>query len=1015
MRGFLAWVSVLLLSPSLVQSQRLPIRTYTTADGLARDYVHAIVQDSRGFLWFATVEGLSRFDGYQFTNYRVEQGLPDNSVTAFLESRQGDYWVATRGGLCRFHPAGGAARFERYPLGQDGIPRRPVVLFEDRAGGIWCGARTGIFPPKDGGVFYLAPKDTAFRRVNLSMTDTTVTAVLVDRRGTLWVGSPSGLYSRTADGAARSYAGSKSLSNQFIMALLEDRAGRLWVATRFGLVRMDPASGSPLGVYTIKDGLPAVRVQSLLETSDGRLWVGTSEGLAEWTPGHSPGGREFQSYTAAEGLSANGVEALAEDRDRNLWVGTYGGGVMKVARGGFTTFSEPGWGPGGGSLAIGRRGELIAVYNRPRTEPGITRFDGRRFLPIRPAWPGQTVSGWGGGQVALQDRAGEWWIATGRGLCRFARTDRVEQLAGAHPIAVYTTRDGLHSNNIFRVFEDSRGGIWIGTIGPNLEDGLARWDRRTNSLRVFSEVEGLPRQPSPTGFAEDRSGAIWISLYHNALVRYRGGRFTVFTESDGILGFLNTVFADSAGRLWIGTTNGLVRVDDPAADRPQFVNCTVAQGLASNDVAALVEDRWGRLYAATGRGIDRFEPQPGSLGRIKHYTTADGIVGGELDMALRDAQGNLWFGSNLGVSRFVPARDPRRAPPPVLVTGLNLGGVPLAVSDLGQSAVSGLRLTPTPLRIDFVGLGFSPGETLRYQYKLEGADAGWSAPTDQRAVVYARLAAGSYRFLVRAVTSTGTVSPEPASVAFTILPPFWRTWWFVTACGLLAAFIIYALYRYRVAHVLAVANVRTRIATDLHDDIGASLSQIAILSELARRTVNGADARNGGPLSDIAGISRELVDAMSDIVWATNPDHDHLSNLAHRMRRFAADVLGGQNIALQFHSSIDGHDLRMGGDVRRQVYLIFKEAIHNIARHSGAGRVEVGLDHLHDTLVLHLRDDGRGFDPAAQYEGRGLNNMRKRAAALRARVELDSGAGRGTTLTLTVSLDTTILAGLRGT
>ena len=228
--------------------------------------------------------------------------------------------------------------------------------------------------------------------------------------------------------------------------------------------------------------------------------------------------------------------------------------------------------------------------------------------------------------------------------------------------------------------------------------------------------------------------------------------------------------------------------------------------------------------------------------------------------------------------------------------------------------------------------------------------------------------------------------------------------------------LLFALHRYRLAQAVAVADVRTRIATDLHDDIGASLSQIAILSEVAQRTALSPEPGTRLPLTEIAGISRALVDAMSDIVWAINPDHDRLSNLVYRMRRFAMDVLGGQGIAVRFRSTVVDHDLKIGVDVRRQVYLIFKEGVHNIARHSGADRVQVDLDRLEDRLMLQLRDNGAGFDPDAQYQGRGLANMRQRAAALRGKVEFASAPGKGTLLRMTVPLERkTILAAVRGT
>jgi ligand-binding sensor domain-containing protein len=1009
-RDFAVWLAVLLIAPAALPAKRLPIRTYTTADGLARDHIHCIRQDSHGFLWFCTEEGLSRFDGYQFTTYRTEQGLPSNSVTDFLETRGGLYWIATAGGVCRFDPSGApAARFGCFPVsGEHGVPF-PFVLAEDREGGIWCGTRTA----RDG-LFHLGPKDAWFRQVDLRMSYASVIALLFDSHGSLWVGSPGGLYRRDPDGSTRTYTTADGMPNDNIMALLEDREGQLWVGTRGGLIRMDTGHPSRMRAYSVQDGLPGFRIESLLQTSDGVLWVGTNEGLAERSPAERRDGREFQSYTLEQGLSAKSVGALAEDRDGNLWAGTFGSGAMKMARSGFTTYTDADGAPSVAALMETRQGALCVVSRLP---DGLrfARFDGRVFLPSRPAWPGGIADfGWGKGQIAAQDTAGDWWMATGRGLYRFPPAPRIEDLAGARPKAVYTRRDGLPGNDIFHVFADSAGGVWIGTIGLHGQDGLARFDRATATLRVFSDADGL-HLAVPTWFAEDRAGDVWVTFYHGGMARYRHGRFTVFGAADGVTGFVNSMFVDSTGRLWTGTSLGLLRVDDPTAEQPRFRKYATAQGLSSELIAAITEDRWGRMYAATGRGIDRFEPQPDGLGLIKHYTTADGIAPGELELAFRDRQGTLWFTTSLGLSQFQPAPDRPRVPPPVLVTSLSSGGIPYPISDLGQTLVSGLRLPRRPLRIDFVGLGFSPGEALRYQYMLEGADRDWGALTDQRSVIFANLAPGGYRFVVRAVASDGAVSPQPAAVAFAVLPPLWRTWWFLAACASLAILTAYAAYRYRLGQLLAVANLRTRIATDLHDDIGASLSQIAVLSEVAQRASDGEESKSRPPLEEIAGISRELLDSMSDIVWAIAPDHDRLSNLVYRMRRFATDVLGGQNISLQFRSAVAEHDLKVGADVRRQVYLIFKEGIHNIARHSGAARVDVDLRRAGNHLILSLRDDGKGFDPSAAYEGHGLVNMRRRARELGGTVEWQSAAGQGTTLCMTVRLEPArTLAALRG-
>ena len=740
---------------------------------------------------------------------------------------------------------------------------------------------------------------------------------------------------------------------------------------------------------------PRARIESLLESSDGKLWVGTNEGLAEWIPGKTPDGREFRSYTLAQGLSARSVGALAEDGTGTSGSAPFGSGAMKVARSGFITYTEANGVPPAVSLMETRKGEMCLVY---REDDGITiaRFDGERFAPIRPRWPeAMTYFGWGRGQIAVQSHPGEWWIATGQGLCRFAGGPRLEDLAGARPRAIYTTRDGLPGNNIFRVFEDSRADIWIGTIGPAAQDGLVIWNRKTERMRAFSEADGLPAHPAPRAFAEDLSGNVWVGLYHGGLARYRGGRFTTFMAADGVPGTVRSLFLDSMGRMWVGTDGGLARVDNPAADRPRFIAYGTRNGLASDDVAAITEDRLGHIYASTGRGVDRFEPRPAGPGRVRHYTTADGVASGELQLALRDRLGALWFSTPLGVSRFLPARDRPRGPPPVLVTGVSIGGVAQPISDLGQSAVFLVRLRKNPLRIDFVGLGFSPGEALRYQYRLEGADIEWGAPTDQRAVVYANLSPGNYRFLVRVVASAGAVSREPASVAFDVLPPLWRTWWFLVTCAFGASVILYVLHRYRLARLLAVANLRTRIATDLHDDIGSSLSQISILSQLARER----QRRGHGPGEEPAkpgraGISGELIDGMSDVVWAISPRWDTVSALVHRMRRFASELLPTAP-ATGCVRLPEGPDETVAPDVRRQLYLVFKEALHNVRRHVRAASPGRAAAPPGAAWVLRIEEDGKGFDASRESEGHGLRSMRRRAERLGGRLDVDSSP-RGT-------------------
>jgi len=633
----------------------------------------------------------------------------------------------------------------------------------------------------------------------------------------------------------------------------------------------------------------------------------------------------------------------------------------------------------------------------------IQRWDGKRFISVAPQVPGHEASWdwWGWGQIHFQDHAGEWWVATGHGLLRYPRVKRLEDLAHTLPRAVYTAKNGLGGDGIFPLYEDLRGDVWTGAWGGL---SLTRWERSSQRFHAFTASEWR-NNTVPTAFCEDQAGDLWVGLWGGGLARRRDGHFTWFTKDDGVPeGSVFSIFSDHAGRLWAGTTRGgLLRIDDPSAERPRFVVYTAKQGLSSDDVGNITEDPWGRIYFWTGRGVDRLQPETGA---IRHYTDADGLVpsGGDHNVAFCDRHGTLWFGFG-GLSRLDPEPDrPEAAPPPIRITKARIRGTPYPASELGETDLSGLVLEPDQdeVQVEFASLSFAVGDVIRYQYKLEGAETEWSLPSDLRVVNYPRLSPGSYRFLVRAINADGLVSAAPAVVSFRLLPPLWRRRWFLTLAAMLAASLIYWAYRYRLERLLELERVRTRIATDLHDDIGSSLTQIAIMSEVAQR--NGGEARATEPLKRIAELSRELVDSMSDIVWAINPRRDHLGDLAHRMRRFASGVLSGAGAEMEFQTPAERADAFLGADVRREVFLIFKESINNAVRHLDCKHVEVHLHLEGSHLLLSVRDDGRGFAGPSDGEGHGLASMTERARRLGGLVKTTSEPGEGTIVTLTVPL-----------
>jgi ligand-binding sensor domain-containing protein/signal transduction histidine kinase len=1023
-------------------AERLPIKSYTTADGLPHNSINRIVRDSRGFLWFCTGEGLSRFDGYSFVNYGVKEGLPHPTVNDILQTRSGDYWIATNGGLCRFNPKGtptgrpvyvgsssspGAFReamFTTYTPNENGLLSKAVnTVIESRDGGVWLGTRQGLFHLDRRG------SRAELRAVDIGLPEPSghedVNSIVEDRFGTMWIGTLVGLYRRWPDGAVARYGKDDRLPDENVQDLLEDRRGNLWVGTRNeGLLKLTISAGheAPIvtSVYRRRDGNDWVF--DIYESSDGALWVGTNLELLEFRPEDERHVNPIRIDTRGSGFTYREIESVAEDRDGNVWLGAITG-AMKIARNGFRTLNERDGLSGISALFKSPPGDLYAygyilgdsraiVFDGGKLDAlnpdavkywfGLGRLEAQGFAWLTPgSWRG---NGWTGKPYILQSRTGEWWVGQETGLYLLPRVNSFAGLKTARPVAVYTARNGLPSPIVFSLYEDRGGDLWVSTFAKT-GNGLARWERATRTVRDLKQTEGLPslKDSLAATFAEDRAGNLWVGFQPGGLARYSADHFKFFTVKDGLpSGRINDLHLDEAGRLWVATSRGGVsRIDEPDSDRPVFVNYSTEQGLSSNLATAITDDLYGRIYVGTGQGVDQITT---ATGRIKHFTTADGLASDEILSAKRDRTGRLWFAARQGLSHFLPERERPSEPPRVLINGMLVAGARQPVSAIGEDDLSLPDLPPGEnlLQIDFVGLSFVPGESLRYQYRLEGADANWGAPTGLRTITYAKLPPGRYRFLVRAVNSVGVSSLRPASVSFKILSPIWKRWWFIAMAGALAGGVGYAFYRYRVAQLIALERVRTRIAADLHDDIGSSLSQISVLSEVLRNQLGEQEERVSKNLFLINRVSQEALDSMSDIVWAINPQQDHLNDLVRRMRRVASEALPARGIEFTFSAPPTGLDLKLGVDIRRQVFLMFKEAINNLVRHSKCTLASIDLRVEGTCIALKVADNGEGFETGLKYEGNGLVSLHSRARSLGGETVVSSRKGDGTTVMIKV-------------
>jgi ligand-binding sensor domain-containing protein/signal transduction histidine kinase len=1011
----MAVTTLLLLAVALpAYAQRMPVTTFTRVHGLSHEYVFDLLSDSRGFTWLATQDGVSRYDGARFTTYHRGDGVPDRAINAVLETRDKTIWVATNGGgVARFEPQGVVAEdgsrklFTTFRVGPTRRTNRVNRLAEDDSGTLWAGT--------DGGLFRMGSRDAGFSPVPLSPLglpdDLYVSDIAPGAGGELWMGTTRGLLRRMADGRGTLYVATGNRARPFVRHVRRDDAqGLIWALTSRGaFVLAQPPVGTMLTAPTDTPrgcGVGPDRRIGLPTTPGDGCLVGVPEGLANDAPyaivldpagrvilGHSAGGlTEIADRRASILEAANeefDVTSLSFDVGGNLWIGTQGG-AKRVQKGGFVSFSTY---DGLSTHQVRRvqtdRDGRVLITTSDHT---IHWFEGNELRRVKfPLGPDVLRPSWVGASDYLAP-TGEWWVPTAQGLYRFASAE-LHRLGEAKPLAVYTTRDGLATDEPSQLRMDSRGDLWVGHVstgGPavsRLRAGGTRFETLT--------IDGVPPISTVVSFAEDRSGQMWMSMRDGGIARYRDGRIQGVPGMPWMPG--TGLFLDSRGRLWMCNVDGILRIENPEADVVGVRRYGPEDGL-DRHALALVEDFSGRLFLGTLNGVVLFDPDRRT---VRQYTPADGLPASNVQTAVRDARGDLWFGTSRGVARLRPSELSLAPPGPARVSNVLVGDHRVLVSEFGDMEVAGLEVGPDQnrLHIDFFALG---GGTLpaRYQYRLS-ADQPWSAASESRSVELAALSPANYRFEVRSVDpATGAVVPGVAVVAFRVLPPFWMRWWFMLLVAAAVAAAAYAVHRYRLAGAVRLERIRARIATDLHDDIGSSLSQIAILSEVSRQRIRNDPASAHEPLGLIAETSRELVDKMSDIVWAVNPRRDSLSDLVYRMRRFTDDTFSAADIQYRFTAPDLVQHLKLGPDVRRELLLILKESVTNIAKHAKATEASVEIAVDGSRLSLTIRDNGRGFDTEASFDGNGVYSMRNRVQALGGRLDIASKPGLGTTVSL---------------
>jgi ligand-binding sensor domain-containing protein/signal transduction histidine kinase len=1027
-----AGVALLLSRAALVSAQQLPVRHYDEQDGLASYRVESIYQDTRGYLWFGTWNGLSRFDGYHFTSYGPRDGLEHPLINAIVEDRQGRLWMGTYGsGVARLvdNPQGAPSfgqdasaratpkKFLSFPVASQPESNIVFTMLVDADNTLWCGIITGLYRAR------VSPMgDLQFELV---VPVSSGWPGLADSQGRLWFGMKSELI-RIVRGHIIKYVPPDEPRLGDIASLVQDHQGRLLVAYDHAVFEFTAPTDSPQAnsssvsrrsrgqwkkvPLTLR---PDQQIFSLLTDSTGALWIGTREGLIKYHQGQQT------EYTTAQGLSDNHILALREDREGNLWVGTKDGGVCKLSREMIVSVTKSDGLPDQNVFKVieDHQGRIYASTE----QGGLAEIMNGKAVPI----PGTQAPPFNNIQKRiLQDCRDDWWVGTDVGLFRFPgpklQFDRGKK---------FTAADGILEVGITAgpgMYEDPAGRLWVSTGDKNLyrfdparergsrgaeEQGDGEYSIRNPQSAIRNPLGATPFTPM-LDMMTDRSGGLWLASY-GPLGRVAKGKVVVFQPTEGLPEVAARAFLlDRRGWLWIGLRwKGVAMTKNPTAEPPTFVNYSTQNGLADDTVWSIAEDDVGRIYLGTEQGLDQLDP---TTGRIRHFTTADGLVGNRIQHCLRDREGNIWVATTKGVSKLNPrAERAVKQPPLIYLSRIQVGGVDRAVPERGAVRLPELTLSASQnnVRIEYVGLSFQSEQALKYEYKLEGVDADWNPPTEERSVHYASLSPRTYRFVVRAMNADGLTSWTPAEIQFIILRPIWQRWWFLTLAAAFLVGVVGLIYRYRVARLLELERVRTRIATDLHDDIGSSLSRIAILSEVVKQQTTMAKADAVETLTQVAETARGLVDTMSDIVWSIDPRRDDLHHVVLRISEFASDVLEAKGMAWDFQTPPELEKVKLSLDQRRHLYLIFKEAINNIVRHADCASVSLTITLADNHLRTEICDDGCGFvaPPLSEgggqlRQGHGLENMHARAVQLGGRLQIESGPGQGTRVTLTVPL-----------
>ncbi len=931
------------------KAQVLPFKTYTTKDGLIDQQVTAVIKDDRGLLWVGTPFGVNWFDGNNFYQPPIQIKTGQLYVTDFYKDLKGDIWTLTfYNGIYRYHDG----KFTNF------LPNAGnIASYENNVFWLLQYDATKYLVGTDQHIFWFDGQHfTPFEEKNLSFRlHFKSFAKLAD--GSVLLGGDEGIWLyKNKNGRLKK--DKAFLNDHAIHQITTNKKNELWIATNKGLYYY----ATPAAFFSQQTShiyLPGYNLGPMTIANDGSIWIAADKL-------YKIQDNRLFSYDEKKGLPAQVLNVYHDSQDITWFVTNKG--LSSLANEHYE-FYDLRSGPVNSmtiNMLMDDEANLwLGSYD------GLSKKTNNGFQVIR------VLNGRNIGYVS-------WIHKTKNGQLLAGTQNGILQMSGS----ILRKKFDLLSS---RIHEDENGRLWFGT---------------ENGKLYTIENDSLKNILLPTTIADyidaiykDKNGYLWIGYRGYGILKFylKNLNPELVKEFSAKTGFndlrIRCSQPDKKGNILFGTRTNGVFIFSTDNDK-KYWHINTSNGLSANWIKSISLDKKENIYLATNKGVNIIEGKNYSQPGIRSLDILSDAIEKQTNFILNH-QDTIWIATDEGIAQYRPAKDAvDTTHPKVYLTDFTINGnpdssfVPYSLTNHSFSLPHDNNI----IAFEFAGVNLKE-KGIRYSYMLEGQDKGWSNITDRNFISY-HLQPGNYTFKVLAINNDRIRSRYPATLSFTIATPFWKSWWFLSLCLASAISIVYIIYRYRLHQLLKLEKLRSRISSDLHDDIGSTLSSISILSEVAIHENDNKQSRN--MVKEIKESSVLLMEKMDDIIWSVNPKNDSLENLMIRIKRFASNLFEAKDIDYSIDIDDSIRDISLSMDYRQHIYLILKEAINNLVKYSECTNASIQIKKEQGILKISIADNGKGFIYKKINTGNGLLNMKERAQLINAELKIESAPGEGT-------------------